>query len=297
MKLERKKLFSFNIFSSHPVGMFLSHDSIRYIEGTEDNKIFKIKQYGEIVFPDGSILHGKINNENIFKKVLSEYRKDKDFKKVRLVLPYQDINMATMEYYRKILQNSGISVISIENEGDAIINSIVNDNGVHFFVSIENHRVYCMYVVNRKVLYYKIIHGSGNSYIEYVAREVDVPFDIAEGMIKSYGLDRSFTSKKFSHAVFFGVSFFSEQINNCIIECNTNKEFHGGGNIQHITLFGEDATLVDFKDYLAQSLHVSVSHANVWKKIKHKMNDVPEISFDESLAYLPAFGAIVGDFN
>ena len=67
--------------------------------------------------------------------------------------------------------------------------------------------------------------------------------------------------------------------------------------IKKVILCGGDSNLVGLSEYFSVSMKVSVEMANVWVNITNTEKYIPDISFNQSLAFASALGLALRDFE
>lgn len=203
------------------------------------------------------------------------------------------------ESYAEVLDKSGLVPVSFEVESKAIARSVVReeDKRTVMIVNIRDRITVITLVKDGAVRFTSAFVMGGNLITEALQKNFSVSFQDAE-KIKE---DKLYNESRESVAIFFSligiISAVKDEISKFytywLAKNDSNTE--SGGKISKIILCGKDSAIVGLKEYLSQSIKIEVEIANVWTNVFSLDDNLPEISFLESLNFAVAIGLALSD--
>lgn len=210
------------------------------------------------------------------------------------------ISREVIDEYLSVFSQAGLTPLSFESEAQAIARAVVpyGDKGVTMIVDFGYNRTGVSISESGNVLFTTTLDIGGMNLTQMLAKNFSLSFEKAEEMKKSYGLSNTSKINKIFPVILNGVSVLRDELNKQYIYWKTHHKDNGLANegIEKIVLCGGDANLAGLADYLEASLRIKVENANVWTNISKMDNEVPEVSFEESLSYATVLGLALGNF-
>lgn len=219
------------------------------------------------------------------------------------ILPKKDIKIAVVSVvprdvinkYNSILEECGMTAVSFMVESGALSRSIVKKNyvGTHLLVYLSREKTMLGVVEYGFVQFSSTTSFGGAQLTNAIQKQFGVDIEEArkikykEGLFKTSGDGESFSSGLAST-----ISVLRDEIMR--VSAYWLKQTEGGGSpVEKIILCGKDAAIPGFGDYLSSSLKMPVEISNVWVNIPYYNEVVPEISFEDSLAYATSLGLVL----
>lgn len=287
-----------NLFSKSSFGLYISSESIKYIELVRYKNIFKVGRYGELLVPIDVIGDDEIKNSKQIEKLLTSLRKDKGVKSVHLALSPEE--MKNKKGYVSIFKKVKIKIKSLESEVEASLRSLVkeNDRDINMVVDFGKKRTLISVVSGGVVHFIFISRASGEGLISSIKQKFGVSLEEAEKIKQRNGLKRNIENQGVFNTLLRGVSILREDIEKHFLYWHTHKNKHGMKNlpIKKIILSGEEASLLGLSEYLSVSLRNKVEMGNVWTNVFEIEKNIPEINFNQSLGFAAAIGVALKDF-
>lgn len=204
-----------------------------------------------------------------------------------------------VESYAEVLDKSGLTAVSFEVESKAIARSVVreDDGRTVMIVNIRDRITVITVVKDGAVRFTSAFVMGGNLITEALQKNFSVSFQEAE-RIKE---DKLYNESKESVAIFFSlieiISAVKDEISKFYTYWLAKNDSNGesGGKISRIILCGKDAAITGLKEYLSQSIKIEVEIANVWVNSFLLDDNLPEMSFLESLNFAMAIGLALPD--
>jgi Tfp pilus assembly PilM family ATPase len=303
------------------VGIDISDQAIRFIEishsGASYQK-FHLKSFGEKKIADGVITSGFINKPEEIKKLLIEIGKEHGFKFANVSLPEEKGYLFKIEL-PDIDERYFAENIELRLEENVPIDATKSVFGYKLIQPHGNaqHKEAIVTVVPNKVIdvYSDLFSGTSLLPVSYelvtrsVARAV-VPRDEMEACLIIYLGDTmtgfgivSDGALQFTSTVNVGRAVDPEAVEKKksllkdeIVKFKLYWQGHdenGDRPIKKVILSGKDATSPGLKDFLADAAGCRADLANVWTNVFNPGEQVPEMSFEDSLDYAPAIGLAI----
>lgn len=332
----------------------ISDQSIKYGELISTPHGLQLGRFGKEKIPEGSVVSGKIENEENIIAILKSLKIKEKLNFVRVSLPEeqmylftlslpktQDGNIrdmillqieehiplkaidtvfeyevisnsttglivevsaiasSTLDVYLSVFKKAGLSVLSFELEAQAIARAVVplDDNEPVMIVDFGDTRTGVSIVHDGRVFFTTTLDIGGINLTNMISKNFSITKEKAEEMKRSYGLDGSSSVEDIFPVILNGISVLRDELNKQYTYWREHEN-HGmkHDKIDRIILCGGDANLVGLSEYLEASMKIKVDHANAWINISQMNISVPDMSFEESLAYSTVLGLALGGF-
>ncbi|MFA5932393.1 MAG: pilus assembly protein PilM [Candidatus Paceibacterota bacterium] len=206
-----------------------------------------------------------------------------------------------IENYLLIFQHSNISVKSFELEAQAISRALIkkDDLDTYMIVDFGKKRTGIFIVSKGIVVFTFTLDVGGVMLTNMIQKNFNISFEEAEKMKEKYGLERNTDNKEIFAVLLNSVSVLRDELVKHFMYWHTHKDEEGRNNppIKKIIFCGGDSNLIGLADYISVSMKSTVEMGNVWINIPNTRNDIPEMSFKQSLAFATALGLALGDLS
>ena len=325
----KRKFFDFfpipKFLEMPSVGIDISDQAVRFVNiahSESGHQRFHLKAFGEKKIPDGVIVGGLINKPEEIKKILSEIHKEHGFKFACVSLPEEkgylfktELPDIEQKYFAENIELRLEENVPIDaNKAVFAYNLIRSDGHSRYTEAVVT-------VVPNKIIemYSDLFQSTGLVPVSHqlvtqaVARAV-VPQEEKETCLIIYVGDLrtgfgivSDGALQFTSTVNVGRttnpedvekkrSLLKDEITKLTLYWQNHNETEDK-SIKKIILSGSDATTPGLKEYLADVAGCPVDLANVWVNIFDFKNQIPEMSFEDSLNYAPAIGLALSRFH
>lgn len=333
----------------------ISDQSIKYGELVSTSHGLQLGRFGKEKIPEGSVVSGKIENEDDIVSVLKKIKDKEKINFVRVSLPEEQmylftlslpktedgniremillqleehiplkavdttfeyevisstssnvlvevsaISSATLEGYLSVFKKAQLSVLSCELEAQAVARAVIplEDNDPVMIVDFGDTRTGVSIVHDGRVYFTTTLDLGGVNLTNMISKNFSISKEKAEEVKKNYGLNESSNIEDIFPIILNGISVLRDELNK---QYTYWKEHENYGikhdKIDRIILCGGDANLVGLADYLEASMKIKVDHANAWVNISSMDIAVPDMSFEESLAYATVLGLALGGYS
>jgi Tfp pilus assembly PilM family ATPase len=322
----KRKFFDFfptpKFLEMPSVGIDISDQAIRFVEISHHEsrrQKFHLKSFGEKKIPEGVITSGFINKPEEIKKLLTEINKKHNFRFASVSLPEEKgylfkIELPNVEekYFAE-----NIELRLEENVPIDATKSVFDYKLVRSHVDVQ-HTEAVVTVVPDKVIdvYSDLFHNSSLFPVSYelitqaIVRAVVPQGETETCLIVYIGDARTGFGivnagiLQFTSTVNVGRAVGSEAIEKKKLilkdEIIKLKLYWQGRSenepIKKIILSGKDASASGLKESLASATDCRVDLANVWTNVFDFSEQIPEMSFEDSLDYAPAIGLAISRF-
>lgn len=206
-----------------------------------------------------------------------------------------------VDSYLSVFKNSSILVKSFELEAQAICRTVVkkNDPETSMIIDFGEKRAGIFIVSNGIVVFTSTVEVGGATLTKIIQKSFNISFEEAEKIKREYGLQRNATNQEIFSVLLNSVSVLRDEITKHFIFWHTNKDKNGNDRppIRKIILCGGDSNLKGLAEYFSVSLKSKVQLADVWVNVDNIKKHVPEINFEDSLAFASSLGLALGDFH
>ncbi|MFA6999614.1 MAG: pilus assembly protein PilM [Candidatus Paceibacterota bacterium] len=210
------------------------------------------------------------------------------------------IATSTVEGYLSSFEKAGLSPLSFELEAQAIARSVIpiDDKEPTMIVDFGDTRTGVSIVHDGKVFFTTTLDMGGVNLTNMISKNFTLPFEKAEEMKRSYGLDGISNIENIFPVILNEISVLRDELNKQYLYWKSHDNCGiSHDQINRIVLCGGDANLTGLSDYLEASMKIKVDHANAWVNISNMKNGVPNMSFEESLGYVTVLGLALGGFS
>jgi type IV pilus assembly protein PilM len=205
-----------------------------------------------------------------------------------------------IEEYLAAFENVGITVVSMEPEGEAAARAIIKkqDQNTYLVVDFGEKRTGISIISKGIVMFTSTVDVGGVMLTNLIQKTFNISFDEAEKMKQEYGLQRNPVNKEMFSVLLNGVSILRDEIEKHFLYWHTHKDEEGRDNepIEKILLCGGDSNLIGLVDYLSVSLKHKVEVANAWVNVFDVEKKIPKIDLKKSLSFTTALGLALLDF-
>ena len=282
------------MFNSSHIGISISDEAINFVELKKSGGEFELGKFGEKRLPKGVIEDGVIKDPEEVIGILRLFREKKEIKSALVALPEEEENLFVdyLADYKDVFKNASVRVKSFEPEGIAISRAVIKKgyNGTCMLLNIGRSHTDIFIVSNGMIALTSIINVGGDTIIKITK---------GEGMKKELGLNRSMIVAEVSSATVSGISILREEISRHLMYWNTRKNDEGErrATVEKIILSGCDASMKGLDEFLSVSFKIKVELADVWVNTPSIKENIPQMTFKESLSYAPAFGMALRGFE
>ncbi|OGI81647.1 hypothetical protein A3B93_02205 [Candidatus Nomurabacteria bacterium RIFCSPHIGHO2_02_FULL_42_24] len=203
--------------------------------------------------------------------------------------------------YTTAFVSAGLVLKSLELETSALARAVLphGNKGIHMLVDFGHMRTGIAIISNGLPVFTSTTDIGGYNLTSVIAKNFKIPFDEAEHLKKTYGLQRGTDKPEIFALLLNELSILRDEINKHYIYWHTHgtgKDFHEQSRIEKIILSGGDANIKGLVGYLSSSMQIDVELANAWINVTDMENYVPEITFNDSLSFAPAVGLALVDY-
>ncbi|MFH1200951.1 MAG: pilus assembly protein PilM [bacterium] len=203
--------------------------------------------------------------------------------------------------YLLIFKHSQIAVRSFELEAQAVSRAVIKKNDLETYMIVDfGKKRTGIFIVSKGIVVFTFTLDLGGMMLtEMIQKNFDISFAEAEKMKQVYGLERNTDNKKIFAVLFKSISVLRDEIVKHFLYWQTHKNEEGKNNppIKKIIFCGGDSNLIGLADYISIGIKSPVEMANIWTNISNTESYIPEISFNQSLAFATALGLALGDFD
>jgi Tfp pilus assembly PilM family ATPase len=306
------------------VGIDISDQAVRFVEIVQSGpgrRKFRLKSFGEKKIADGAVVSGFVNKPEEIKKLLIEIKKEHGFKFANVSLPEEKGYLFKTElpdieerYFAENIELRLEENVPIDATKATFDYSLIKPHGD------VGHTEAVVTVVPDKVIevYSSLFQDASLSPISYeletqaVARAVVPQSEKETCMIVHIGDARAGFgvvcngALQFTSTVNVGgkldlsnIEKVKSLIKDEVAKIKSYWQGHHEGDsesIKKVIVSGKFATTPGVKELLAEAAGCSVDLANVWTNIFDFNEQVPEMSFEDSLDYAPAVGLAISRY-
>jgi len=198
-----------------------------------------------------------------------------------------------VQSYRDVFDSAGISLLSLETDSTALARSVIPEGSTETTMILDLGRIKTgVYIVSRGfVSFVSDIDIGGKDISNALSKGLNISSEEAKELYKK--LEQNEKPEKEAHEIIASVfSELEEEVNKHFIFWHTHKDKDGQKKekVGRVVLGGSGATLFGLQDYLSATLHIPVDVANVWGNLFSFDENIPKITFHESLLYSTAIG-------
>ncbi len=251
-------------------------------QNIRDMILFQIEEYIPLKAPDCIFEYDTISEEG-----------------QDIVVEVVAIAKETVESYLSVFRKAELVPLSFEIEAQAIARSVLpsGDQSAVMIVDFGDARTVVSISKNNRVFLTTTLAIGGIDLTNMIAKNFSLSFEEAEKMKHEYGLNKVSEVQNLFSAILNGISVLRDELNKQLVYWEThNSNNPNHEKIDRIILCGGDANLAGLSDYLELTMKVKVVNANIWVNVLDIKNQVPEMSFEESLSYATVLGLSLGGY-
>jgi hypothetical protein len=298
-------------------GLSISDSAVRCIQFSKKSGRFKIEKFAEKLLPPGVVTGGQINNQAELVNILQQLKKE-------LKLEYVKVSISEEKAY---LFTAKIPVVGEKEITSAIESKIEENIPVSPAELIFDYRIF---IHKEKGHLDVVVYAMPISVVQtYVETLTSAGLIIQSLEIESQEIARSLIGKKNQETVLI-VNFGPEKVglyvaNKRVVRFTSTIPMKGGiekneeallqelkklyvywhalkenldepeNKIENIIICGEGFS-DEISSYLSTHLNTRVSSGNVWTNVFDINEEVPAISFNDSLRYPAAIGLAIANY-
>lgn len=253
----------------------------------------------------------KANDKELRNMILLQIEEHIPLKATEVVFDYEVVNetdqnftievvsMAanTMDEYLSIFERAGLVPVSFELEAQAIARAVVpmSDHSPVLIVDFGDSRTGISISDAGRVILTTTIAFGGLDLTKMIAKNFSLSFEEAQRMKHEYGLSKVAEAQNIFPAILNGISVLRDELSKQCTYWETHSD-DKNNKITKIILCGGDSNLAGLSDYLELSMKMKVENANVWINMFNTKENVPDMSFEESLSYTTVIGLALGGY-
>lgn len=233
-----------------------------------------------------------------------------DFEKIQPISKqkkYQEILIAAtpkdiVDPYFKALEQAGLRPLALEIESLAIVRALIKKDaltGPLLIIDFGETRTSFIIFSGKSLRFTSTIPISSQALTESISKNLKISPKRAEKLKQKEGLEGK---KEIFEAIIPPLTDLVEQIKIYLkyyrSHAPKNQILTNGKKLERILLCGGGANLKGLVGFLSSALKVKVELGNPWVNIlKETVKEVPELSFEKSLAYTSALGLALRDYD
>lgn len=233
-----------------------------------------------------------------------------DFEKIQPISKqkrYQEILIAAtprdiVDPYFKALEQAGLRPLALEIESLAIVRALIKKDaltGPLLIIDFGETRTSFIIFSGKSLRFTSTIPISSQALTESISKSLKVSAKKAEKLKREEGLEGE---KEIFEAIIPALTDLAEQIKIYLkyyrSHAPKNQILTNGKKLERILLCGGGANLKGLIGFLSSTLKVRVELGNPWANIlKETVKEVPELSFEKSLAYTSALGLALRNYD
>jgi len=198
-----------------------------------------------------------------------------------------------VEGYTKALENSGVTLLSLEIEARSIARAVVPDNteGVILVADFGRARTGIAILKRGIPIFTSTVSVGGDTMTKVITEKLGIDVEEAEKFKNEYGISPD-GDKKISEAMSGTAAALSDEITRHYQYWDTKRNEHGERvtPVKRVILCGGSANLKGLPEYIAGRVHARTERANIWENVCDFENYIPPIDRPHSLGYATAVG-------
>ncbi len=207
------------------------------------------------------------------------------------------VSREVVNRYTTLFADCGITAVSFLVESSALSRAVVRqgDEDTQLLVFVSREKTILAIVTNEFVQFTSTSSFGGASFTSAIQKQFDVTPEEARKIKFAQGLLKSGTAKEeYSFPLANAVAVLRDEIQRV---SSYWFKLSGGnmGAVQKIVLCGRDSTMPGLADYLSVSLKTPVTVSNVWQNVSYYKDNIPPISYSDSVSYGTTIGLVVSE--
>ena len=210
------------------------------------------------------------------------------------------VPIGVIEDYIALFESCNMIPISFLIENQALSRAIIKkgDKDNYLIVNVSHKNTILSIVSDEAVQFTSTVAMGSEDFTNAIAAKLSIEKEQARILKYEKGFSRDKDNESVSNALIETFGVLVEEIKKIFIywnSINSFKNIKGEDTanlvgVKKVLIAGKEAGIIGFRDFLAISLKIPVSVANVWTNIMSFEDEVPDISMRESLSYGTAFG-------
>lgn len=202
---------------------------------------------------------------------------------------------AIVEEYLSVFTEAGLSVLSLETEGQANARAIVPSTSDETVMMIDIGKLGTVISIisHQQLVFATTAEVSGDDFTRAIERFLQISFEEAEKVKEEKGFVKSDENNDLFEALLGEVSTLRDSVNKHM----TYWHMHGSAtgkqvsqDVSRIVLCGGGANLKGLRDYMRATMSLPVEVANVWTNIATFDDYIPNMNKIQSLQYATSMG-------
>jgi type IV pilus assembly protein PilM len=208
---------------------------------------------------------------------------------------------AIAEQYVRAVEEAGISVLSMEIEGQSTARALLDDLSVGATLVVDIGRNDANLSITSKgiVTFTASLEIGGDDLTKAIARSLDISFQKAEQLKRLHGFSDTEESGIVYQALLKEVKSLADAIRRHLMYWQMHMKNASGKKetVSRVILSGGSANMSGLCEYLTAMLGVPVEVGSVWTNVSMIDEVVPEIPLQESQEYAAALGLALRTCN
>ncbi|HZS43190.1 MAG TPA: pilus assembly protein PilM [Candidatus Paceibacterota bacterium] len=237
-------------------------------------------------------LEEAIFDYHLLEPKLSEGAPESESKREAIVsvLPRETINQ-----YVELLKKADLMPLSFSIEAQAIARAVIKngDAGTYLVINIDDTKTGFSVVSNERVQFNSSLAVGSDNFTQAIAKQFKVDVSEAEKIKKQKGFIKTEENTDVFFALVNVASVLKDEIERIFSYWHTHTErgqVLERQKIQKVYLLGREASIIGFKEYLAETVRMEVEIANVWSNAFSFDQYIPPVEAADALN----FGAAIG---
>ncbi len=205
------------------------------------------------------------------------------------------VSREVVNRYTTLFAECGITAVSFLVESSALSRAVVKqgEEETQLLVYVSRDKTILAIVTHEFVQFTSTSSFGGASFTSAIQKQFDITPEEARKIKFAQGLLKSGSAKEdYSFPLANAAAVLRDEIQRV---SSYWYKLSGGnmGAVQKIVLCGRDATMPGLADYLSISLKTPVVVSDVWANISYYKDNIPPISFGDSVSYGTTLGLVV----
>lgn len=202
------------------------------------------------------------------------------------------VSSKIVDRYVSLFSECGVEVVAFMVDSSALSKSLVKkgDKDTYLIVRATEYETVCFVVSSGFVHFSATMESGGNMITDSISKNLNISKEEASKKKYEIGFSHKDPEDVLFESIVGAISVMRDEAQRASIFWSTHMDEKNMKPIKNIILTGKEATVPGFADYLSSTLKLPVEIANVWKNIPVYENEIPAISFKDSLN----FGSCIG---
>lgn len=206
------------------------------------------------------------------------------------------VSREVVNRYTTLLSDCGITALSFLVESSALSRAVIeqSDMSTTLLVYLSRDKTVLAVVSNNFVQFTSTSSFGGATFTSAIQKQFDITPEEARKIKYAQGLLKvGEADKEYSYPLANVVAVLKDEM--VKVFAYWQKLSAGtDSSITKVIICGHDSLMPGLPDYLSVSLKTPVSIGDIWSNIPHYHDNVPPISFSDSVSYGTVLGLVVG---